>query len=56
MEKEKGLIDVHVHPPTKEFLIDSGGAHIQAAARKFGHPIELKTFDQMLDEYDEAGI
>lgn len=56
MRKEKGLIDVHVHPPTKEFLIDAGGAYVQAAARKFGHSIELKTFDQMLDEYDEAGV
>jgi hypothetical protein len=53
---EHGFIDVHVHPPTKEFLIDAGGTHVEAAARKFGHSIELKTFEQMLDEYSTAGV
>jgi len=51
-----GLVDVHVHPPTKEFLLDSGGPHVEAAAKKFGHRIELKTFDQMLGEYSGCGI
>ncbi len=54
--KKGGYIDVHVHPPTKEFLIDSGGRHVEAAAKKFGHAIELKTFDQMLEEYSSCGI
>jgi len=49
-------VDVHVHPPTKEFLVDAGGQHIEAAARKFGHSIQLKTLEQMLSEYSEAGI
>jgi predicted TIM-barrel fold metal-dependent hydrolase len=53
---ESGFIDVHVHPPTKEFLIDAGGEHVQAAAKKFGQTIELKTFDQMLNEYSVAGV
>ena len=51
-----GYIDVHVHPPTKEFLIDSGGRHVEAAAKKFGHAIEIRTFEQMLDEYTRCGI
>lgn len=54
--KESGFIDVHVHPPTKEFLVDAGGPNAEAAARKFGHSIELKTFEQMLEEYTEAGV
>src|SRR3972149_3501710 len=54
--KEPGLVDVHVHPPTKEFLIEAGGPHVEAATRKFGHSIELKTIEQMLEEYTGAGI
>jgi predicted TIM-barrel fold metal-dependent hydrolase len=53
---ESGFVDVHVHPPTKEFLLDAGGPHIEAAARKFGHTVELKTLDQMLEEYSMAGV
>jgi len=55
-EEQGGYIDVHVHPPTKEFLIDSGGRHVEAAAKKFGHTIELRTFEQMLDEYTRCGV
>lgn len=54
--KEGGYIDVHVHPPTKEFLIDSGGRYVEAAAKKFGHAIELRTFEQMLEEYTRCGV
>lgn len=54
--KEGGYIDVHVHPPTKEFLIDSGGRHVEAAAKKFGRTIELRTFEQMLEEYTRCGV
>ncbi len=53
---EAGFIDVHVHPPTKEFIVDAGGPHVKAAAEKFGHSIELKTFEQMLEEYSAAGV
>lgn len=55
-EKKGGYIDVHVHPPTKEFLIDSGGRHVEAAVKKFGRTIELRTFEQMLDEYTRCGV
>jgi predicted TIM-barrel fold metal-dependent hydrolase len=51
-----GFVDVHVHPPTKEFLLDAGGRHVEAAAKKFGHAIELRTFDQMLEEYSSCGV
>ncbi len=54
--KEGGFVDVHVHPPTKEFLLDAGGPHVVAAARKFGHAIELKTLNQTLEEYSSCGI
>ena len=47
---------MHVHPPTKEFLIDSGGRYVEAAAKKFGHAIELRTFEQMLEEYTRCGV
>jgi len=50
------FIDVHVHPPTKEFLVDSGGQQIEAAAKKFGHPLKMKTIEEMLNEYTECGI
>jgi predicted TIM-barrel fold metal-dependent hydrolase len=51
-----GFVDVHVHPPTKEFLLDSGGPSIEAAARKFGHKPELATIEQMLTEFAACGI
>lgn len=51
-----GYVDMHVHPPTKEFLIDAGGSDVEAAAKKFGHAIELKSFDQMLSEYSNCAV
>ena len=56
LNNESGYIDVHVHPPTKEFLIDSGGRHVEAAARNFGHAIQLKTIEEMLQEYSNSGV
>ena len=50
------FVDVHVHPPTKEFLIDAGGINAEAAAQKFGHPIKLATFEEMLEEYSACGV
>jgi hypothetical protein len=54
--ENNGLVDVQVHPPTKEFLIDAGGIHAVAAARKFGHEIKLSTFEEMLEEYSSCGV
>jgi hypothetical protein len=56
VNKNGDFVDVHVHPPTKEFLVDAGGQHVEAAAKKFGHSIELKTIDQMLQEYSSSGV
>jgi hypothetical protein len=50
------IVDVHAHPPTKEFLIDSGGQYIAAAARLFRQAVEPKSFEEMLAEYDACGI
>ncbi len=50
------LVDVHVHPPTREFMVEAGGEYIEAAARKFGHSVELKTVDQMLEESSASGV
>jgi predicted TIM-barrel fold metal-dependent hydrolase len=55
-EKGHGYVDVHVHPPTKEFLVDSGGRSIEAAAKKFGHVVELRSIEEMLDEYSSCAI
>ena len=54
--RNSGLVDVHVHPPTKEFLLDAGGPHLEAAAKKFGHEVELRTIEEMLEEYAECGV
>ena len=51
-----GFVDVHVHPPTKEFVVEAGGVYLEAAAKKFGHSIGLKTFDQMLEEFSASGV
>ena len=46
---------MHVHPPTKEFLLDAGGPQVDAAAKKFGHRVELRTIEEML-EYGSCGV
>jgi hypothetical protein len=56
LEGNNGFVDVHVHPPTEEFVVDAGGPYVEAAAKKFGHSIELKTFDQMLEEFSASGV
>jgi hypothetical protein len=30
--KGSGYIDAHVHPPTREFLIEAGGRYVEVAA------------------------
>ena len=35
-------IDVHVHPPTKEYLVDAGGKYLEAAFKYFRLPFEIK--------------
>jgi len=50
------VIDVHVHPPTKEFLIDTLGTYGEATCRYFKVPLEPKTIEEMIVEFDEAGV
>ena len=49
-------IDVHAHPPTREFLMDAGGPYMHDAADAFGAEMDTSTFDEMRAEYREAGI
>lgn len=56
LTNDGGWIDAHVHPPTKEFLLDAGGPQVAAAAKKFGRGLELKTIEGMLEEYTDCGV
>jgi hypothetical protein len=29
LDLNSGFVDVHVHPPTKEFMLDAGGPYIE---------------------------
>jgi len=49
-------IDVHVHPPTKEYLVDAGGKYLEAAFKYFRLPFEVKSIEQMIEEFEEAGV
>jgi len=49
-------IDVHVHPPTKEYLVDAGGKYLEAAFKYFHLPFEIKSIEQMIEEFEEAGV
>ena len=55
-ERGQGFVDVHVHPPTKEFLLDAGGPHISAAAKKFGQVLQLRSIEEMLEEFTACGV
>lgn len=49
-------IDVHVHPPTAEFLEKAGGPLIESAFRYFGREVRVEPIETMIDEYRSAGI
>jgi predicted TIM-barrel fold metal-dependent hydrolase len=49
-------IDVHVHPPTEEFLFRSGGTYLEAAIRRFGGRVKPASLEEMAAEYRAAGI
>ncbi len=55
-EGEPRAIDTHAHQPTEEFLLDAGGQMLQDAAHGFGAGMETWTFEEMIDEYHEAGV
>lgn len=50
------LIDTHAHQPTREFLHDAGGEMMEDAANKFGTDLSTWGYEEMLEEYEEAGI
>lgn len=49
-------IDVHAHPPTDGFLHDAGGEMMADAAARFGTDRETWSYEEMIEEYQEAGI
>lgn len=49
-------IDVHAHPPTADFLHDAGGEMMADAAARFGTDRETWSYEEMVEEYTEAGI
>jgi len=50
------LVDTHAHFPTREFLVDAGGNMMADAAERFGTELETSDFEEMYDQYREAGI
>lgn len=49
-------IDVHAHPPTADFLHEAGGEMMADAAARFGTDRETWSYEEMVEEYTEAGI
>lgn len=50
------LFDTHAHQPTSEFLHEAGGEMMQDAADRFGTELETWDYDEMIEEYHEAGV
>jgi predicted TIM-barrel fold metal-dependent hydrolase len=51
-----GWIDVHVHPPTKEVVIDSFGKYGREHLSYFKMDKLTVSIDEMLKEFDEANV
>lgn len=51
-----GWIDVHVHPPTKEVLVDSFGKYGDQHVSFFKMERLTVSIDEMLKEYDDANV
>lgn len=49
-------IDVHVHPPTPEFVERSGGPLVENGLRYFGRSGQAASIDSLIDEYRTAGV
>ncbi|ADB61740.1 amidohydrolase 2 [Haloterrigena turkmenica DSM 5511] len=54
--EESLAIDTHAHQPTSEFLHDAGGQMMRDAADRFGADLEPDTYENMIEEYREAGV
>ena len=53
---ETRAIDTHAHQPTREFLEDAGGQMMEDAASKFGSEMETWDYEEMVEEYHDAGV
>ncbi|ELY60463.1 amidohydrolase 2 [Natronococcus amylolyticus DSM 10524] len=53
---EPRAIDTHAHQPTSEFLHDAGGQMMKDAADRFGADLETDTYENMIEQYHEAGV
>ncbi|MXV62743.1 amidohydrolase family protein [Natronorubrum sp. JWXQ-INN-674] len=53
---EPRAIDMHAHQPTSEFLHDAGGQMMKDAADRFGADLETDTYENMIEEYRDAGV
>jgi predicted TIM-barrel fold metal-dependent hydrolase len=53
---ENRLFDTHAHQPTSEFLHDAGGEMMQDAADRFGTDLETWDYEEMIEEYHDAGV
>lgn len=53
---ETRAVDTHAHQPTAEFLEDAGGQMMADAAAKFGSGMDTWDYDEMVEEYRDAGV
>ena len=53
---EERAVDTHAHQPTAEFLEDAGGQMMEDAAAKFGSEMDTWDYDEMVEEYHDAGV
>jgi hypothetical protein len=49
-------IDVHVHLPTEDFMVRAGGKYMAAGLRFFGNTQRTFTIEEMVEEYEAAGM
>jgi len=49
-------IDTHVHPGTKEDVIDCGGKYIEDAFRYFGKKMEVLTEEGLAERYQSLDV
>lgn len=50
------VFDTHVHLPTKEFLVDSGGPLVEHGLQYFGTKDPIRSIDRMVKDLTDAGI
>ena len=55
-DREPRAIDTHAHQPTEEFLLEAGGEMMADAAARFGTTLETWGYEEMIEEYHDAGV